>query len=163
MKRTMEEIAPLARREDLVIQDLNEEVLVYDRNRHKAHSLNKTAAFIWKQCDGQTTVADIARRMGREFDTPVDDNLVWLGIKQLAGSRLLKNRISQTPDMKGLSRRQAVKLGLGAFLVLPAIISITAPKAHAAGSCTGNNRPAGCPCNNNNNCASNSCVGGVCA
>src|ERR1044072_3152553 len=118
MKQKMEELAPLARRENLVIEDLNEAMLVYDRNRHKARSLNKTAAFIWKQCDGQTTVADIARRMEREFDTPVDDNLVWLGIKQLAGSRLLPNRISQTPDMNGLSRRQAGKLGLGAFLVL---------------------------------------------
>jgi len=163
MKRKMEELAPLARREDLVIQDLNEELLVYDRNRHKAHSLNKTAAFIWNQCDGQTTVADIARRMEREFNAPVDDRLVWLGIKQLAGSRLLQDRISQTPDMKGLSRRQVVQLGLGAFLVLPAIISITAPEAHAAGSCTGNSRPPGCPCGSNNQCASGSCVGGVCA
>jgi len=46
---------PQARSEDLVIQDIGDEVLVYDLTRHKAHCLNRTAALVWRKCDGTRT------------------------------------------------------------------------------------------------------------
>lgn len=54
---------PQARTDDLVINELSDEVLVYDLQRDKAHCLNAAAASVWKQCDGRTTVAEIARRL----------------------------------------------------------------------------------------------------
>ena len=49
---------PLARRERLLVEELPDEVLVYDLDREKAHCLNRTAALIWNHCDGRTTVED---------------------------------------------------------------------------------------------------------
>jgi hypothetical protein len=43
---------PEARKDGLVIQDLPEEILVYDLNTNKAHCLNQTAAYVWQACDG---------------------------------------------------------------------------------------------------------------
>lgn len=37
---------PLARSEGLVIQEMPDEVLVYDLETNKAHCLNETAAFV---------------------------------------------------------------------------------------------------------------------
>jgi hypothetical protein len=43
---------PQARTEGLTVRELAEETLVYDKERHKAHCLNRTAACVWKHCDG---------------------------------------------------------------------------------------------------------------
>jgi hypothetical protein len=61
MKETTQR--PLARTDNLVINELTDEVLVYDLQRDKAHCLNHTAASVWKQCDGRSTAAEIARRL----------------------------------------------------------------------------------------------------
>jgi hypothetical protein len=58
---------PKARRNKLVIQELPDEVLVYDQERDKAHCLNQTAALVWKQCDGRTDVPTIAKRLQDEM------------------------------------------------------------------------------------------------
>ncbi len=47
---------PIARKEGLVIQEMPEEVLVYDLDTNKAHCLNQTAAFVWKSCDGKNSI-----------------------------------------------------------------------------------------------------------
>jgi hypothetical protein len=57
---------PLARTDDLVINELTDEVLVYDRQRDKALCLNAAAASVWKQCDGHSTVAEIAGKLSRQ-------------------------------------------------------------------------------------------------
>jgi hypothetical protein len=66
--KKLRQLTPLAREEGLVIQELPGELLIYDLNNHKAHCLNQTAAFIWKHCDGMTTVCEMAARLEKEFD-----------------------------------------------------------------------------------------------
>ncbi len=56
---------PLARSQDLVIQEMPGEILVYDLQTNKAHCLNETAAAIWKSCDGENSVGDISRLLGK--------------------------------------------------------------------------------------------------
>src|ERR1700675_4268578 len=76
---------PLARREGLVIQELPDEVLIYDRERDKAHCLNQTAALVWKYCDGKTSVADMSRKLARELDSaPIDEKVIWYALDQLS-------------------------------------------------------------------------------
>ena len=52
---------PKARQHGLVIQEMPDEVLVYDLDTNKAHCLNRSAALVWRSCDGNNTVADIVR------------------------------------------------------------------------------------------------------
>ena len=45
-------IAPKARKENLVVQESNGEVLIYDLDTNKAFCLNETSALVWQACDG---------------------------------------------------------------------------------------------------------------
>src|SRR5215208_278306 len=75
---------PVARKTRLVVRELAEEVLVYDEEGHRAHCLNRTAALVWKSCDGKTPVSGIAERVSGQLSAPVSDEVVWLALDQLA-------------------------------------------------------------------------------
>ena len=75
MKEKARNAKPIARKQGLVIQDLPDEVLVYDLDRDRAHCLNTTAAFVWQHCDGKSTVGEIAAKLAQsaEFDLAILD------------------------------------------------------------------------------------------
>ena len=135
MQEKRQPLAPRARDEGLVIEDLPDEVLVYDLKRDKAHCLNPMAALVWRHCDGETSVAEMVRLLQAELKTPVDEELVWFALDQLEKSFLLQER--QTRRLRGsLSRRALVRrLGLTAGVTLPMITSILAPTVVEAASC----------------------------
>ena len=135
MQEKRQPLAPRARDEGLVIEDLPDEVLVYDLKRDKAHCLNPMAALVWRHCDGETGMAEMVRLLQAELKTPVDEELVWFALDQLEKSFLLQER--QTRRLRGsLSRRELVRrLGLTAGVTLPLITSILAPTVVEAASC----------------------------
>jgi hypothetical protein len=139
-----ESILPHARRDGVLFQAIDDEVIVYDTERHKAHCLNRTAAAVWEHCDGQTTVADVARRLTRELEAPVDHRVVWLAVEQLGKAHLL----TEGPKPPGgLSRRELLKrLGVAAALALPLVTTIVTPAAGQGASCI----PLDDPCDPNN-------------
>lgn len=160
---------PIARTERLVIQEMPGEILVYDLETDKAHCLNRTAAAVWKFCDGKNTVADIRRRLAETSGKPVGEDLIWLAIDCLNESRLLEN---QPPVFVNRNRREVIKkIGLAAVVALPLITSLVAPKAAHAGStcnfggacaCTSGSASCSASASNCNvNCSS--CSNGVCA
>jgi hypothetical protein len=101
---------PQARRDGLVVQELAEEVLVYDTERHKAHCLNPMAAAVWRHCDGRTGVAEIARRLQQELSTPVDRAVVFSALAQLGKAQLLTGEVRRQGDEAGLTRRELVRM-----------------------------------------------------
>lgn len=150
---------PVARKEKLVVQEMPDEVLVYDLKQHKAHCLNKTAAFVWNQCDGQTNVSELAQLLREEFQTPFDEMLVWQALDQLNKANLLEVKLERPKDVVLQSRRRLLgKLGTAALLSVPVVMSITAPTALAGASvptpCTAcvKKNVTGCPteCINSN-------------
>jgi hypothetical protein len=158
---------PLMRQQGLVVDELPDEVLIYDLDRHKAHCLNQTAALVWKHCDGRTTSPEIARRLEKELQAPCPEELVWLALRQLETLHLLEQPISlpaQLADLTRsqlmrLSRRQMVRtLGLAAVVAVPLVTSIISPTAQAANSCLHN----GVTCVFDNDCCSHSCVANAC-
>jgi hypothetical protein len=126
---------PQARRDGLVVQELAEEVLVYDTKRHKAHCLNPMAAAVWRHCDGQTTVADMVPRLQRDLSTPVDRAVVLSALAQLGKARLLTGEVRRSRDEAGLSRRELMRLLGAAAASVPLVMTITAPAAAQAVSC----------------------------
>src|ERR1700674_441139 len=89
MKQARNQQKPLARKAGLVIQELPDEVLVYDLERDRAHCLNQTAAFVWQRCDGRTSTGEIARSLGQEVNAAVDEKVVWFAIDQLGRNHLM--------------------------------------------------------------------------
>ena len=57
---------PLAR-EDLVLQDLGTELMLYDPKNDSAHVLNHTAVVIFKLCDGKHSLEDITSEVKDKF------------------------------------------------------------------------------------------------
>jgi hypothetical protein len=160
---------PTARRDGLIILELEDETLVYDVERDQAHCLNQTAALVWKHCDGRSTVPQIATLVEDEMHTPVDGQVVWLALSQLRRKRLLADRILWERSTQRISRREmAHRLAQAAVLALPLITTIAAPRPAAAGSCSNCGPPtaiccpAGCPCSNPAICCSGQCSSGSC-
>jgi Coenzyme PQQ synthesis protein D (PqqD) len=127
---------PKAKTERLIVQVIDDETLVYDMGRHAATCLNEFAARVWRQCDGTTSVADIADALGE------DERAVWLALHKLNKSKLLVQEIALPPDMRaGKTRREIAKqLGLGAAVA--AASSIVVPMPAQAASCL----PSGSRC-----------------
>jgi hypothetical protein len=82
---------PLARYESLVVQDLPDEILICDTDTYRAFSLNKTAAEVWRLCDGKTDAWQIAKLLSKKLGSPVDEDVVWLALDQLSKEKLLQN------------------------------------------------------------------------
>jgi hypothetical protein len=58
---------PKARQEGLVLQEVGDEVVVYDKESHRFHSLDPSTALVWRHCDGQTSIPAIATRLTSKF------------------------------------------------------------------------------------------------
>ena len=119
---------PRARTMELIIEELPSETIVYDTRRHRAHCLNKTAGFIWRQCDGQTSVEQMAKRLSQSTGMPPDEDIVLLGLRSLSNRGLIaaKPEAAKPHSRRELMGRLAV-LGGAAAGLLPAVTSIVAP------------------------------------
>lgn len=127
---------PLARNEGLIIQELPDEVLVYDSANDKAHCLNQTAALIWQHCDGKTQIADIAKIIEKKLGAPVKEEFVWLALDQLEKESLLEKDAEFSLKSLGISRREVIKrVGLASVIALPIVASLLNPMSVKAGTC----------------------------
>ena len=142
MNNRTSNLDPLARKEGLIVEQMPDEVLVYDLDRHKAHCLNRTAAFVWQHCDGKSDASKIARRMEKEFNAKVNEDLVYLALDQLGKDHLLEKRVALPVEISGMSRRQVMRrIGLATAVALPVVISIMSPTAANAVTCIATGQP----------------------
>ena len=146
---------PVARKEGLVVQEMAEEVLVYDLNSNKAHCLNQTAAFVWKSCDGTNSISEITKLFEMETGASVHEDLIWLAIDQLSEKNLLNREMTTT--LTGRSRREVIKkIGLATVVALPIVASLTAPTSALASTSCACVNPGGCltqtTCPSQSNC-----------
>lgn len=159
-------IKPLSRNNDLVVQELNGETLIYDLNTNKAFCLNQTSALIWQICDGTKSIAEICQEISRKLKTTVKEDFIWLALDSLKKEGLIANADEITDGLQKMSRREVVrKIGLTSIAALPVIISLAAPTAaQSASQCAEpTNRPNGCSCNSNTQCTAPSfCCFGTC-
>ena len=71
---TAESVLP--KRRELPHRMAGEELLVTDPATGQVHFLNATAALVWENCNGATTLGDCAERLRADFEIPADVNLV---------------------------------------------------------------------------------------
>lgn len=148
------QVKPVARRKNLVIQEIPGEILVYDLETNKAHCLNETSAFVWNRCDGKNSITDLSVLLGSHTGKPVEENLVWLAIDQLNENNLLAHELQA--NFGNQTRREVIrKIGLAAVISLPLVASLVAPTAALAVSCssgTANCSPGGQTCTDGTAC-----------
>jgi hypothetical protein len=160
---------PVARREGLLIRELPDEVLVYDRKEHRAHCLNRTAATVFRHADGTRTVAELSRLLAPGAAGPVAEDVVTLALARLAEAGLLEGEVAAAAPAAGMTRRDlARRAGLAAAILLPAVASIVAPTpAEAAATCVSScsGKPDGTTCDvcfGGTTCTTNVCNAGAC-
>ncbi len=162
---TTRALMPRARQDELVVEELPDETLVYDLKRHKANCLNRTAALVWQHCDGQTSVADVAALLEEQLATPTDEAVVWMALDRLGRAHLLSEPVTLPADRAQYSRREVLRTlrRVAGISLLPVVASIVAPRAAAAASCVSSCagmpncspcQPPGC----NRVCCNNSCM-----
>lgn len=150
-------VKPAARKNNTVVQPLADETLIYDLASSKAFCLNQTSAMVWQLCDGEKSIAEIAKLMSKNLKTPVSEDFVWLAIGDLQKEDLIEVENNQ-PFFEGKSRREVIrKIGFASMIALPVISSLVAPRAvDAQSSC----RTTSQSCTSlSNNTQSNCCSG----
>jgi hypothetical protein len=166
---------PVSRTDDLVIQELKDEILIYDLQINRAFCLNQISALVWNLCDGRKSISEINLVASRKLRLSVSEEIIWLTLEKLSEQNLLVKAVNAKHLYHGVSRREAVKkIGLASAVSLPLISAITAPRAAQAQSvgCAGPGFHT-CPCQADGDCldqaicVSNSCecacVGNTCA
>jgi Coenzyme PQQ synthesis protein D (PqqD) len=56
------------KRNDVNARSIDLEIIVLDRHKGSIHQLNQTASFVWEQCDGESSLEEIATRMTEAFE-----------------------------------------------------------------------------------------------
>ena len=99
---------PKAKTGRLIVREIDGETLVYDRSRDAASCLNEFAARVWREYDGETSVAAIAAALGEDERR--------LALHQLTKAQLLTEAIAFPPDMSAAKSRREIagRLGLDA-------------------------------------------------
>jgi hypothetical protein len=123
-------MVPAARQDRLLVEEVGEELVVYDQQRQQAHRLNQTAAAVWRHCDGRRTVADLAAVLRRQVNAVADEDMVCVALDRLEAAHLLRGPLQRSAAEARLSRRQMVrKVGLlGALTALmPLVVTLTVP------------------------------------
>jgi hypothetical protein len=116
---------PAVRRETVSVEDLGDEILLYDRKSDTAHCLSAPAAAVWRACDEGLTIEALLA------SGSVDEAAARRAVDEFREQGLLASeqlRIHHSGT--GLSRRQAVGR-LAAAAVGPLVISVAAPTAWA--------------------------------
>ena len=129
---------PKARKKNIVIQPLDDEILIYDLRTDRAHCLNRTASLVWRYCDGKTDIPGMSRKLAAATGEPANQVVVQLALQRLHKAKLL----DAAPDSATvqLNRREVIrKLGRAAAITIPLVTSIIAPEAAQAASCIANN------------------------
>lgn len=142
---------PQARKKDLIVKRLDDELCIYDVARHRAHSLAPMMASLWRRCDGKTAPAELARALA------IDEELVRVSLERLRDVHLLVEDGALQGKNGGSSRRQWLKqataLGLAvATITVPTLAEAATTISDADCARRSPTMPGGCgriPCLNN--------------
>lgn len=168
---------PLARSDELIIEELEDEVLVFDKKNNRAHCLSGSAARVWRACDGSSDPEMLAEALDLDVDTvsAAFDELESAELFE-RGLEVFESNGNGNGNGHGITRRQLGKRSAqvgGAVMAAPLILSITAPTAlatatppnffceifttGACGASTGCGSIAGCCCCNSGCPGAGSC------
>lgn len=128
-------INPIARKSNLVVQEMAAEILVYDLSINKAFCLNETSALVWQFSDGNNSISKITDLINKRLKTVITEEFVLLALDQLKKENLLEKGLELEIDFNGLSRREVIKkIGLSSMIALPIVSSVIAPTSAFAAS-----------------------------
>jgi hypothetical protein len=138
---------PRARAEGLLVEQVNDEIVVFDTRTRKAHCLSPLAAVVFDHADGRTSLEGMAAVASERMDEDVSVESVERALEQLEDNDLLE----RDPGMTRRSMMGKSAAVGGAVFAAPLITSVIAPTAASAASATCGGPPPiptvlCCPC-----------------
>ncbi len=121
---------PVTRKENVFVEQLATEVVLYDKTHHRAHRLNRTVFAVWENADGSKTVEELAEILNNRLGVPLDRELVLLALEDLQKADLVADAPPETADGSSLSRREMGRkfaLAGASASLLPFVASVLAP------------------------------------
>jgi hypothetical protein len=120
---------PALRNENIVVQELDAEILLFDLKNNQAYSLNETSAKVYRACGNEITIEELKRR------THFTDELIHLTLEKMQKANLLIENINYADTFNSVNRREIIKrIALSSTVTLPVISSIVIPTAANAAS-----------------------------
>jgi hypothetical protein len=142
---------PQAVRDGIAVQEMAEDLLIFDTRVQRAHSLNATAKAVWEVCDGKHSPTQLAEGLG------LDRDAVMLALQSLSACDLLEHPVSSE---RVVSRREVLRrlaFAGAAAAAVPVIRSVAVPTAaHAASLCTKGSCPSRQFCGSQQTCRAGS-------
>ena len=124
---------PRARSDDLVIEEVDDELLVYDSTNKRGHCLGATAARVWRACDGYSDVSALSEALELDAEV-VSQALDELDALELLDTQGVKVVQAGSGNGDGLTRRQlarrSARVGAG-IAAAPLVYSINVSSAMA--------------------------------
>jgi hypothetical protein len=74
----------------IIVREVETETLLYDEGTHRAWCLNRSSACVWRLCDGNHTVEQIAASASGELGYAMGEDLVLLTLDELRDKNLLE-------------------------------------------------------------------------
>jgi hypothetical protein len=136
-------MGPLAREEQLVVQEIGDETVIYDERRDHVLRLNRTAALVWRLCDGRRTATELAEAVGRALaagpgaPAAVTEEVVWLALDRLEKAHLLQGGLARPAGAGPVTRRDVLRKAAligGMSVLIPVVQSMVAPTPAMAAS-----------------------------
>ena len=128
-------MCPKAIRDRFFAEDLGDETVVYNSTSREARSLNSTASFVWKQCDGKTSVDEIGSRVASRFDVKEGAEIASLAVEELKAAGMIEYAPAAKGMHRSVSRRSLIgKLAIASVLlpVVSAAQQTKPPKKHTS-------------------------------
>jgi hypothetical protein len=136
MVRLVTTYRPLARTEGILTEMLDDELLAYDLEGDISTHLNRTAALVWRSCDGHRTIAELQALVTDQLGEPADEDVVLMALDTLFDHGLICSGYEERGGAEiALSRRRffrRVGVAGAAALNAPVAYSLLVPTAAAA-------------------------------
>lgn len=149
---------PRRREEGLFVQQLGDELVIFDHASYKASTLNASAAFVFNLCDGTRTSEMLAEEVSAKQNVASDEAaaIVDLALDRFSRQHLLEESVPPARGNRLISRRKVLQqlatAATVAAIAIPIVTSLRAPSAAASSSNPAAGQPNG-PCLvDSNNC-----------
>ncbi len=119
-------ILPKARSKEIVVQESNNETLVYDLENEKAHHLNETVSIVWNHCDGKTNTNEMQLILNEHLNKNIENDFIWVALNELEKANLLEEKVSKENYTK-LSRRKVLFNYALPTVAIPLVMSLVVP------------------------------------
>jgi hypothetical protein len=124
--------APRRIKEQISVQTVAAETLVYDERRHMAFCLNLSCSAIWRLATGEHTIGEISQAASIELGTEISEEFAMFAVEEMRRDGLIEPS-GAVVAAEPVSRRILLqRLGAGGVMLLPAVAAIIAPTAAQA-------------------------------